>query len=57
MINTNMYHDVETGEYLDENQLRQEWVVLKAKNETDTENFGQYLNNCLSKNGTLEVVR
>lgn len=52
-----MYHDVETDEYLDENQLRQEWVVLKSKNETDTENFGQYLNNCLSKNGTLEVIK
>ncbi len=51
-----IYHDIESGEYLNEMQLRQEFIVLKNKNETDAENFGQYVNNCLSKNGTLEIV-
>ncbi len=52
-----MYRDTESGEYLSEEQLRQEFIVLKSKGETEVENFGQYLNNCLDKNGTLEVVR
>ena len=52
-----MYHDTESGEYLDEEQVYQEFIVLKATHETESETFGQYLRNCLDKNGTLEVVR
>lgn len=52
-----VYHDTESGEILTEDQLRQEFAVLKANNETEAETFGQYIINCISKNGTLEVVR
>ena len=50
------YYDTESGKYLDEAELRQEFIVLKRKRETDAENFGQYVNNCCSKNGTLMEI-
>lgn len=57
MLIYHVYHDTESGEILTEDQLRQEFAVLKANGETDADTFCQYLRNCISKNGTLEVVR
>lgn len=51
-----MYRDIWTEECYTEDELRKEFEVLKRNGETDAENFGQYLNNCLSKNGSLEVI-
>lgn len=51
-----MFRDIWDDKIYTENELRQEFEILKANGETDAENFGQYLNNCLGKNGSLEVV-
>ena len=50
------YLDIETDKIITEDQLRDEFETLRKANETDAENFGQYLNNCLDKNGTLEKI-
>jgi len=36
--------------------LQTEYKILKQNKETDAENFNDYLNNCLSKNGTLTEI-
>lgn len=46
----------ETEKIYTENELRKEFEDLKRNGETDAENFGQYLNNCLGKNGSLEEI-
>jgi len=46
----------ERGSVLTEEELQKEFETLKKTGGTDAENFGQYLNNCLDKNGTLEKV-
>lgn len=51
-----MYRDIWTEECYTEDELRKEFEVLKRNGETDAENFGQYLNNCLGKNGALEEI-
>ena len=50
------YSDFERETVFTEDELRKEFNLLKANGETDAENFGQYLNNCLGKNGSLEVI-
>lgn len=52
-----MYLDTERGCYITEEQLRREFEHLKTTSGTDAKTFSQYLNNCLDKNGTLEVVK
>lgn len=51
------FFDTESEQYISESELEKEYNELKANNETDTENFEDYLENCLTKNnGTLEKV-
>lgn len=51
------YYDTENQKVITEDELRAEYEVLKKNGETEAENFGQYLNNCTGKNGTLEVIK
>ncbi len=50
------YRDIWSEKVFTEDELRKEFEILKANGETDAENFGQYLTNCLGKNGSLEKV-
>lgn len=50
------FKDIETGEILTISELEKEYNELYNANETETENFFDYLKNCLSKNGTLEQI-
>ena len=53
-----LYRDTETGEILTEAQLKEEFEVLKAQQpETYDYTFSQYLKNCTSKNGFLELIK
>ncbi len=47
----------ERGSVLTEEELQKEFETLKKTGGTDAENFGQYLNNCLDKNGTLKKLQ
>lgn len=53
-----LYRCTETDEILTETQLQTEFEMLKAE-EPDTYdyNFPQFVENCLSKNGFLEVIK
>lgn len=46
----------ERGAVITETELLNEFQKLKKAGETDAENFGIYVRNCLDKNGTLEEV-
>lgn len=48
------YRDFETDEILTTADLEAEYLRLKANNNTEAENFGEYLSNCLE--GTLEEI-
>lgn len=50
------YRDIWNETTYTEDELRKEFDLLKANGDTDAENFGQYLNNCLGKNGSLEEI-
>jgi flagellar hook-basal body complex protein FliE len=51
------YVDTETWQLLTENQLLSEFLELKKGEETEAENFANYLSNCMTRNnGTLETV-
>jgi len=51
------FYDTEHGITLDLAELLTEYDILKKENETEAESFGDYLQNCLTRNGgTLEVV-
>lgn len=50
------FKDIETGEIITLAELEAEYTELFRNGETETESFTGYLNNCLSKNGTLEEV-
>lgn len=51
------FYDTEHGNTLDLADLLMEYDTLKAENSTEAESFGDYLQNCLTRNGgTLEVV-
>ncbi len=53
-----LYKDIETSNILTEEQLKKEFEVLKAEDsETYNYTFNEYINNCTSKNGTLEEVK
>lgn len=53
-----LYRCTETDETLTEAQLQAEFETLKAEEpETYNYNFNEYLKNCTSKNGFLEVVK
>ena len=47
-----MFYD-ERGQYITEEQLREEFEMVKRYKETDAETFEQYVRNCTSGNGTL----
>lgn len=40
-----------------EDELKAEFIELKASGDTDAETFTEYVTNCTSKNGTLTIVR
>lgn len=48
--------DIETEEVITIAELEKEYNILFATGETETDNFTDYLRNCLSKNGTLEEI-
>ena len=50
------YLDVDRGKIYTRDELYKEFEILRLNRETDAETFGQYLNNCLSKNGSLEEI-
>lgn len=52
-----MYYDIDHDKVLTEDELRKEFNVLNVNGETDAENFGQYINNCIGKNGNLEEMK
>lgn len=51
-----MYHDIESDEILSREELKREYEYLYKNGETETPTFEGYLQNCLSKNGTLEII-
>ena len=51
-----MYHDIESDEYLTRDDLKKEWEYLWKNGECEADTFEGYLRNCLSKNGSLEIV-
>ena len=51
-----MFYD-ERGQYITEEQLREEFEMVKRYKETDAETFEQYVKNCTSGNGTLTIVK
>ena len=53
-----LYRCTESGEILTEAQLKAEFETLKAEEpETYNYNFADYIKNCTSKNGFLEVLK
>ena len=53
-----LYKDTENGQILTEEQIKAEFETLKAEEpETYDYNFSEYLKNCTSKNGFLEVLQ
>lgn len=51
------YRDTESGAYVSISDLRDEFESARADDkETYDYSFGEFLNNCLSKNGFLDVV-
>ena len=50
------FYDIETEEVITLAELEEEFNRLKAEHETETENFSDYIINCTSKNGTLEII-
>lgn len=50
------YYDFESGEILSREDLKKEYELLYKNGETETPTFSGYLRNCLSKNGTLEII-
>ena len=55
-MKSNLYRDTETGEIIPVEQLRADYDALASEGMTDAQTFGQYLRNCLDKNGFLEEV-
>ena len=59
-IQSEVYHTLaykdERGFIMTRPELRDEYEHLKRNSETDAETFNEYVRNCCSKNGTLEVV-
>lgn len=54
---TRLYRDTESGTIVLESELQAEFERLKFENPGEYDyTFKQYLNNCLSKNGFLEVL-
>ena len=53
-----LYRCTESGEILTEAQLQAEFETLKTEEpETYDYNFADYIKNCTSKNGFLEVLK
>ena len=53
-----LFRDTENSNILTEAQLKAEFETLKAEEpETYSYTFNQYILNCTSKNGFLEVVK
>lgn len=50
------FKDIETNEVITIEELEKEYNELFENEETETDNFEDYLHNCLSKNGTLEEI-
>ena len=50
---TRRFFDVERQETVTEQELAWEFSWLRASHQTETETFGEYIANCLGKNGTL----
>lgn len=51
------FRDTENDTVITEAELKESFEELKANGETDCENFGQYVNECTGRHGTLEEVR
>jgi len=51
-----LFYDGETGETFTKEEAYKLWLEVKENNETELENFGQWLNECTSKNGQLERI-
>ena len=49
------YYDIENGKLLTEEQLRDEYFILKQTNLTEAENYQEYKENCLD--GFLELIK
>ena len=53
-----LYRDTENGETLTEAQLKTEFEILKAEEPAEySYTFTEYLKNCTSKNGFLELIK
>lgn len=53
-----LYRCTESDEILTEAQLKAEFEMLKAEEPTTYDyNFADYIKNCTSKNGFLEVLK
>ena len=53
-----LYRDTENDETITESQLKAEFETLKAEEPgTYNYNFNEYIKNCTSKNGFLELIK
>ena len=52
-----LYKDIESGNVVFRNELKQEYESLKRDGETEAETFGNYISNCTTRNGgTLQEI-
>ena len=51
-----MYRCIENDELFTRDELEKSYLELLANGETEIETFSDYLNACLDKNGSLEIV-
>lgn len=51
-----MYRCIENDELFTRDELEKSYLKLLANGETEIETFADYLNACLDKNGSLEIV-
>lgn len=51
-----VFYDTEHDCFVNEKFLKAEWEELRKRGETDAETFRQYVENCISKDGTLVPI-
>ena len=52
-----LFKDLESGEIISKYDLEKEYEILYKNGETEIPTFTGYIRNCLSKNGTLEIIK
>ena len=52
-----LFYDTNTDKIVIQEELKNEYLILKQNQETDEESFDDFIDNCLTRNnGTLEYI-